>query len=102
MDHSRCLKLAIRNYDVSTSHVYRATSQSIGDFGASDARWVLKTAWDPFLFIEWCDEARQAPGSDKEQAALKIQRAEWDLPFEWCAIEAAADSARSRLNEKFA
>jgi hypothetical protein len=50
------------------------------------APWELKPAWDPFLFIKWCDEARQAPGSDKEQAALKIQRAEWDLLFEWCAV----------------
>jgi hypothetical protein len=49
------------------------------------AAWVLKPAWNPLLFIEWCDEARRAPGSDKEDAALKIQRAEWELLFEWCA-----------------
>jgi hypothetical protein len=49
------------------------------------ASWELKPAWDPFLFIKWCDEARQAPGSEKEQAALELQRAEWDLLFEWCA-----------------
>jgi hypothetical protein len=52
-----------------------------------NARWKLKPAWDPFLFLEWCGEARQAPGSDEEQAALQIQRAEWDLLFEWCAVE---------------
>jgi hypothetical protein len=50
------------------------------------APWELKPAWDPFLFIKWCDEARQAAGSDKEQAALEIQRDEWDLLFEWCAV----------------
>lgn len=49
------------------------------------ALWELKPAWDPFLFIEWCDEARLAPASDKEDAALKIQRAEWELLFKWCA-----------------
>ena len=49
--------------------------------------WKLKSAWDPFLFIEWCDEARRAPGSEKEQAALEMQRAEWDLLFAWCARE---------------
>lgn len=53
-----------------------------------DTPWKLKPAWDPFLFIEWCDEARLAPGSDKERAALEIQRAEWDLLFEWCALQA--------------
>jgi hypothetical protein len=52
-----------------------------------NARWKLKPAWDPFLFLEWCGEACHAPGSDEEQAALQIQRAEWDLLFEWCAVE---------------
>ncbi len=53
-----------------------------------DPFWKLKPAWDPFMFIQWCDEARQVPGSDKAQAALEIQRAEWDLLFEWCAVQA--------------
>jgi hypothetical protein len=53
-----------------------------------NAPWKVKSDWDPFLFLEWCDEARQRPNSDKEQAALQIQRAEWDLLFEWCAVEA--------------
>ncbi|HEX4231034.1 MAG TPA: hypothetical protein VHZ07_20325 [Bryobacteraceae bacterium] len=50
--------------------------------------WALKPAWDPFLFIEWCEQARRAPGTKKERAALEIQRAEWDLLFEWCAFAA--------------
>ncbi len=65
------------------AELHRTASEILG---RPDAPWELKPAWDPFLFIEWCDEARQAPGSDKEQAALKMQRAEWDLLFEWCAI----------------
>lgn len=52
--------------------------------------WALKAAWDPFLFIRWCDEARQAPGTEIESAALEIQRAEWELLFEWCARTASA------------
>lgn len=48
--------------------------------------WELKRAWDPFHFIELCEEARRAPGSELERAALEIQRAEWDLLFEWCAL----------------
>ncbi len=50
-----------------------------------DAPWKLKPAWDPFLFIEWCDQARLVPGSNKEQAALEMQRAEWTLLLDWCA-----------------
>jgi hypothetical protein len=52
------------------------------------APWHLRQAWDPFLFIEMCEQARRAPGSDKEDAALQIQRAEWELLFEWCALPA--------------
>ncbi len=47
--------------------------------------WRLRRLWDPFLFIEWCDEARQTPGTEKERAALEMQRAEWYLLLEWCA-----------------
>lgn len=47
--------------------------------------WQLKPSWDPFLFNDWCEEARRSPGSEKEKAALAIQRAEWDLLFPWCA-----------------
>jgi hypothetical protein len=51
--------------------------------------WTLKSAWDPFLFVDWCDEARVSPGSAKEALALAIQSAEWDLLFNWCASPAA-------------
>jgi hypothetical protein len=46
--------------------------------------WRLKTAWDPFLFIDWCDEARTT-GSQAESTAIDIQMAEWKLLFDWCA-----------------
>ena len=49
-------------------------------------RWKLKESWDPFLFIDWCDDARQAPASVQEQVATAIQRAEWQLLFEWCGV----------------
>jgi hypothetical protein len=67
-----------------------------------DVGWRLKSAWDPFLFIEWCDEARRAAGTDKDQVALKIQRAEWDLLFEWCAVEPVAYPKRSRATRALA
>ena len=52
---------------------------------APNAGWRVSKVWDPFLFIEWCDEARRLPGSVKEKVALKIQRTEWDLLYAWCA-----------------
>lgn len=40
--------------------------------------------WDPFSFILFCERARQQPGSPSEQVALEIQRAEWQLLFDYC------------------
>jgi hypothetical protein len=45
--------------------------------------WRLKPDWDPFLFIAWCDEARDKGGS-QEAAAIAIQMAEWQLLYHWC------------------
>jgi hypothetical protein len=41
--------------------------------------------WDPFAFIRECEEARQSPGSERERQALEVQRAEWQLLFDYCA-----------------
>jgi hypothetical protein len=41
--------------------------------------------WDPFAFIAFCDRARTQPGSMQMQAALEIQRAEWQILFAYCA-----------------
>ena len=47
--------------------------------------WQLKSDWDPFVFIEWCDQARKASGGPSEHIALAIQKAEWQLLFHWCS-----------------
>jgi hypothetical protein len=41
--------------------------------------------WDPFAFITFCDRARLQPGSVQEQAAMEIQRAEWQILFDYSA-----------------
>lgn len=41
--------------------------------------------WDPYAFLSFCDRARRQPGSQQEQAAREIQRAEWQLLFDFCA-----------------
>jgi hypothetical protein len=43
------------------------------------------SSWDPFAFVMFCERARQQPGSPSERAALEIQRAEWQLLFDYCA-----------------
>ena len=39
--------------------------------------------WDPIAFIDYCERAR--PGSPEERKARELQRAEWQLLFDWCA-----------------
>ena len=41
--------------------------------------------WDPSSFIAFCERARKQPGSPSERAALEVQRAEWQLLFDYCA-----------------
>ena len=50
-----------------------------------DAGLRLSKAWDPFAFIQICEQARRQPGSEMERAALEVQRAEWQLLFDHCA-----------------
>jgi hypothetical protein len=41
--------------------------------------------WDPPAFVDYCEAARKHPGSPEERQALEVQRAEWQLLFDWCA-----------------
>jgi hypothetical protein len=41
--------------------------------------------WDPFAFIAFCDRARRQPDSAQMKAAMEIQRAEWQILFDYCA-----------------
>ena len=41
--------------------------------------------WDPFAFIDFCEQARASSGADAERLALEIQREEWQLLFDYCA-----------------
>jgi len=41
--------------------------------------------WDPFAFVAFCDRARMQPGSAQMRAAMEIQRAEWQILFDYCA-----------------
>jgi hypothetical protein len=50
-----------------------------------DAGVSFGESWDPFMFIDLCEQARIRPGSSQERLALEIQRAEWQLLFDYCA-----------------
>jgi hypothetical protein len=44
-----------------------------------------KEPWDPFAFIDFCEQARRQSGSEAERIAREIQRFEWQLLFDHCA-----------------
>jgi hypothetical protein len=44
--------------------------------------------WRPGAFIQFCEKARSAPGSEIERQALAVQQAEWQLLFDYCAATA--------------
>ena len=60
--------------------------------GGAPEHWRVKADWDPMLFIRWCDEARERRG-EAETTAIRIQAAEWELLFAWCA---AAEGSAAR------
>ena len=51
-------------------------------------RWIPGASWDPFAFIDACEQARRHAGSELEKVMLEIQRAEWQLLFDYCARRA--------------
>ncbi|MCP5109275.1 MAG: hypothetical protein GY953_00410 [bacterium] len=50
-----------------------------------DVGFRIGDRWDPFEFIDFCEQSRRKPGSSEEKLALEIQRAEWQLLFDYCA-----------------
>jgi hypothetical protein len=67
--------------------VYRDLLSAAKDIVACYPDAVFRTAdkWDPFSFVDFCEQARQEPGSPSERMAAEIQRAEWQLLFDYCA-----------------
>jgi hypothetical protein len=64
--------------------VYPALSQAAREVGL-----VLRTGrWDPFAFIDLCEEHRDTGGKD-ELLLRQVQRKEWELLFGWCWRRAA-------------
>lgn len=49
------------------------------------SNWVLAAAWDPFQFIDWCEEARQEGDPKRTEAAVAIHNVECQLLFQWCS-----------------
>jgi hypothetical protein len=49
--------------------------------------------WDPFAFIRFCEAA---PGTKDEDLARRVQLAEWQLLFDYCACAKLSSGMASR------
>jgi hypothetical protein len=58
-------------------------------FEAHKSRFDTGKEWDPYQFIEFCETARERPGSHEEEIARQVQLTEWQLLFDYCAREKA-------------
>ena len=47
-----------------------------------------KPTWDPFRFIDACEEVHRRPNAAVDQVLREIQRAEWQLLFDYCCRRA--------------
>lgn len=67
--------------------IFPALAEAAAEIGGRhpSAGFRLSSRWDPSYFIDFCEDARETPGSSREQTALEIQRAEWQLLFDYCA-----------------
>jgi hypothetical protein len=50
----------------------------------------LPGPWDPFAFIEQCEQHR-GDGSGEEQLLRRVQMIEWELLFDWCYHRAVGE-----------
>ncbi len=51
------------------------------------AFWATQSFWDPFAFIDLCEEVQRG-GSGSDLLCRQIQKREWELLFEYCYHQA--------------
>jgi hypothetical protein len=52
---------------------------------AQELGYRVGATWDPFSFIDACEEALRGAGSERELLMRKVQLVEWQLLFDYCA-----------------
>ena len=67
--------------------IYQPLAEAAAEIAAQNpgSGLPIATTWDPHAFIEYCAVARTRPGTLQERVALEVQRAEWQLLFDYCA-----------------
>ena len=72
---------------VGTHPVFDGLQEGVRELQESQGKtWLaLGGRWNPMAFVELTEEARTAPGSEKERFAKQVQLLEWQLLFDYCA-----------------
>jgi hypothetical protein len=68
---------------VGTHPIFETLHARAAQIGISVVGVATGARWNPTAFIDYCGNAR--PGSPEERKAQELQRAEWQLLFDWCA-----------------
>ena len=64
--------------------VFAELGTAAGQLAASSGSSLsIPSSWDPFWFIDYCEECANGPESGQQLARL-IQQQEWDLLFTYC------------------
>lgn len=76
-----------------THHVNRQlgaiASSIVGQAPADrDMARLLSDGWEPRAFVDLVESVHGKPADPRHQAAVKLQRAEWEALFDYCAREA--------------
>jgi hypothetical protein len=58
------------------------------DAGGPAAALAAQSEWDPFLFVDLCQQAMHA-SSPLNTLCRQVQKREWQLLFEYCFVQAA-------------
>ena len=58
----------------------------------------LSDGWNPRAFVDLVESVHCKPADPRRQVAIKLQRAEWEVLFDYCARE-AVEADRNKLDD---
>jgi hypothetical protein len=78
----------VGNHPIFEPLVADAKEIAAGDSGKAAEFLNRQNAWDPFAFIDMCE---QSAGSPSETLCRRIQQREWELLFDYCYHQAIGE-----------
>lgn len=76
--------------------VFKGLRPRLDEFDPEHRVLSMGRDWDPFAFVDFCEAARRRPGSKEEEVAMRLQLAEWQLLFHYCAAPPELSESAAR------